>query len=151
MARRPIMLEACEGYCGQRLLERFAEVARGFLRARRDPVTPAAAALARDLRRPRRTRSGLRLKPWDQIADELVLAGHAKYSSADLQDAVSRLPAETHPLAPPSAAEHSALEQSWRAGWAAEFPAEPWPGLEEARRRIRTTRFPSSPASPEAA
>lgn len=29
------------------------------------------------------------------------------------------------------------VERSWMDGWAQTFPGEPWPGLSEARRRIR--------------
>lgn len=36
-----------------------------------------------------------------------------------------------------SDAELLELDRGWREGWAQEFPGEPYPGLVEARRRIR--------------
>lgn len=96
-----------------------------------------AAELARELRRQRRTRSGLRFRPWPQVADELERQGFGRWDAVDLADAVSRLPLEGHALAPRSAAELARLEEGWRQGWAEEFPGEDWPGLAEAQRRIR--------------
>ena len=101
------------------------------------------ARYARDRRsEKRRTNSGQRATPWEQIVDELVAMGRPKYSTLDLQDAVSRIPIEDHPDAPKSAAEMSALEAGWRKGWAEEFPGEAWPGLDEARKRIRAKNLP---------
>lgn len=34
------------------------------------------------------------------------------------------------------------LDRGWRQGWAQEFPLEPYPGLVEARRRIRAKLAP---------
>jgi len=94
------------------------------------------AERARELHQRRRTNAGRRFKPWAQVADEIRAEGLGKWPPADLADAVRRLPIEGHELAP-NPAEYSKLEKGWREGWAAEFPGEDWPGLEEARRRIR--------------
>lgn len=113
------------------------------------PVDLEDARYARDRRLNQRCINGVtRPTPWTQIADELVASGRPKYSTLNLQDAVSRLPLEDHPDAP-APAEQAKVDGSWRQGWAEEFPGEPWPGTEEAKRRIRlknTTRVP-----PEAA
>lgn len=101
-------------------------------------VPRAAAELARDMRTPRRTRSGRRNRGWSDIVDELRRRGFTGFDVADLQHAVSALPLEAHALAPLTPDLLSRLEASWREGWAADFPAEPWPGLEEAKRRLRT-------------
>jgi hypothetical protein len=79
----------------------------------------------------------LRERPWQQIADMLRLEGLGKHTPMDVADAVAGLPLEDHHLAPVSDATATALEESWRQGWAEEFPAEPWPGLPTARRRLR--------------
>jgi hypothetical protein len=94
------------------------------------------AERARDLRHPRRTRAGLRNKSWKQISDELRAEGKGHWQGEDLADAVNHLPLESHPDAP-NPEEYSKLEQGWRDGFAEEFPGEKWPGLEEARRRMR--------------
>ena len=100
-------------------------------------LTLEAAKRARELRLPRRTRSGSRERPWQQIADTLRLEGFGKHTPLDVADAVAGLPLEEHHLAPPSADVAAALERSWREGWAAEFPGEAWPGLEPAQKRLR--------------
>jgi hypothetical protein len=112
-------------------------------------LTREAAELARELRRRRRTRTGLkgvratmRWRPWPEIADELARQGHGRHAPQDVADAVARLPLEGHELAPPPAAELAQLEEGWRAGWLEEFPGEPWPGRAEAQRRIRAKNFP---------
>lgn len=113
-------------------------------------ISLQAAELARELRaEKRRTRSGLknvpavrRARPWSDIAAELARQGHGRHSPTAIAEAVGRLPLETHPEAPAPAAELEALEGSWRAGWAEEFPGEEWPGLSEARRRIRLKYMP---------
>lgn len=113
-----------------------------------------ALQLALELRtQKRRTRSGLknvpavmRPRPWPEVADELARQGYGRHDPRELAEAVGRLPLDAHPEAPAPAAELEALEQSWRAGWAEEFPGEEWPGLSEARRRIRLKYLPR-PAS----
>lgn len=100
-------------------------------------VPRQAAELARELRQKRRTRSGLRCRAWPEVADELERQGFGRFDVVDLADAVSRLPLESHALAPRSPEELARLEAGWREGWAEEFPDEPWPGLAEAQRRIR--------------
>ncbi len=99
-------------------------------------VPREVAERARELRQPRRTGSGVRDKPWRQVADELRAEDRGNWQPEDLADAVNRLPIESHPLAP-NPAEYSKVEASWRQGFAEEFPGEEWPGLEEAKRRIR--------------
>jgi hypothetical protein len=106
---------------------------------RRRSIPPELAELARAMRVRRRTRSGLRETPWRQIADELHRRGHGRIDPTALAEACAALPLETHPLAPPTPAAIEGVEASFRAGWAADFPDEPWPGLEEARRRLRLT------------
>lgn len=101
------------------------------------PIPRAAAELARELRAPRRTRSGRRSRPWPEVLDELRRRGYGRVDLVELQHAVSGLPLEGHALAGVNAAELEQLERGWRDGWAEEFPGEPWPGLEDARRRIR--------------
>jgi hypothetical protein len=100
-------------------------------------VTRSAAELARELRQRRRTRAGRRWRPWKEIAGELERQGHGRHAPDDVRDAVARLPLETHPAAPAPAEDLERLEAGWREGWAEEFPGEAWPGLDEARRRIR--------------
>jgi hypothetical protein len=114
-------------------------------------ISLEAARLALELRtQKRRTRSGLknvpavaRFRPWPEVADELARQGYGRHNPRDVADAAGRLPLETHPEAPTPAAELEALEGSWRKGWAEEFPGEPWPGLSEARRRIRLKYCPA--------
>ncbi len=101
------------------------------------PIPLEAAQLARELRQKHRRPSGRRWRPWAEIADEVARQGLGRFPPGDLADAVSRLALEGHALAPRSAAELEGLERSWRAGWEEEFPGEPWPGREEAQRRIR--------------
>lgn len=103
----------------------------------RADVPREAAALARELRRKRRTRAGARWQSWETIAAEVERQGLGRYQPRDLAEAVSLLPVEGHPLAPRSPAELAQLEAGWREGWAREFPGEPWPGLAEAQRRTR--------------
>jgi hypothetical protein len=67
----------------------------------------------------------------------LRLEGYGKHTPVDVADAVAGLPLEDHHLAPVSTATATALEESWRQGWAEEFPTQPWPGLADARRRLR--------------
>jgi len=107
-------------------------------------VPREAAQLARELRRKRRRRSGLkhvraleRWRPWTEIAQELERQGFGRFSAEDVAQAVAALPLEAHPEGPRSAQELAQLEAGFRDGWAQEFPGEPWPGLAEARRRIR--------------
>lgn len=95
------------------------------------------ARVARELRTPRRTASGLRERPWVEIADEVLRQGLGKYDPGEIADAVAALGVEEHPLHHRSPEELARLEQSFRDGWAADFPDEPWPGLDEARRRLR--------------
>lgn len=111
-------------------------------------ISREAAELARELRQKRRTRAELknvrsveRFRPWQEIADELARQGHGRHSARAVAEAVGSLPIEGHQLAPAPAAELERLEASWRQGWAEEFPGEPWPGLEDARRRIRLKLF----------
>ena len=92
---------------------------------------------ARDLRVPRRTRSGLRNRPWATIAHMLKLEGLGRWSAADLARAVASLPLGGHALAPAPRATQVRLEQSWREAWQHEFPDQPWPGLGEAQRHLR--------------
>jgi hypothetical protein len=132
-AGRPLRVEACPGDCSKRLLEHVVRIERTFIRRRRDPVTMAAAELARELRHPRRTRAGIRPKSWEQIADELVLAGHPPYHPDDLRDAVPLVPLQSDA----EAAERERVTESFRAAWEEEFPGEEWPGLEAATRRLR--------------
>ncbi len=107
------------------------------------------ARYARDRRaQTRRTGSGYdRPIPWEQIRDELVTSGRPKYSSLDLQDAVSRLALEDHPDAPPPAAAMSKIEAGFRTAWSEEFPGQPWPGLHEAQKRIREKNLPKPGAA----
>lgn len=100
-------------------------------------IPDAAARRAGELRASRRTRSGLRMRPWREIADILELEGHGSFAPDALADAVAGLPLEEHPLAATSPELWRAHEASWRRGFDEEFPGEPWPGLAEARRRIR--------------
>lgn len=100
-------------------------------------VPPNVAGRARELRTLRRTRSGRRWRPWQEIADQLALEGLGRWSPADLSQAADTLPADEHPLAPMSDDVAAELEQGWRDGWNQCFPGEAWPGLEEAQRRIR--------------
>jgi hypothetical protein len=100
------------------------------------------AERARQLRQKRRTRTGLkgvraveRWKPWAQVRAELAAEGLGSWPAEQLVDAVARLPL-AHPNEP-TAQEHDQVERSWRDGWAADFPGEPWPGLAEARRRLK--------------
>lgn len=111
----------------------------------------AAAELARELRAQRRTRSGRRWRPWPEIAEELERRGLGRWDPRELSEAVARLPIEGHALAPRSAEELAELERGWRAGWAAEFPGEPWPGLEEAQRRTRAKNLPPPAQRPRRA
>lgn len=119
------------------------------------PIPPQALEVARELReQKRRTRSGLnnvpavkRRRPWPEIADELARQGYGRHDPRELAEAVGRMPLETHPEAPAPAAELERLEASWRAGWAEEFPGEPWPGVSEARRRIRLKYMPAPRSS----
>ena len=102
------------------------------------PVPAAVARQARYLRQARRTRSGMRARPWSEIADELARQGYGRWQPADLSQAVeAHLAIDAHPLAPLPKREQSRIEQTWRDGWAAEFPGEPWPGLEAAQRKLR--------------
>lgn len=103
-----------------------------------------AAQLARELRTKRRRRSGLknnaavgRWRPWPEIADEVARQGLGRFDPRDLAEAAGLLSLEGHALAPRSPQERDQLERGWREGWDAEFPGEPWPGQEEAQRRIR--------------
>ena len=100
------------------------------------------ARYARDRRiQKRRTNAGTRPTPWHQIGAELVANGRPKYSTPDLQDAVNRLPIEDHSDAS-APAEQAKVSGSWQQGWAEEFPGEPWPGADEAKRRIREKNLP---------
>lgn len=103
----------------------------------RPPIPQAAAELARELRVKRRTRSGERFTPWDQIADEVARQGHGRFGAQDLAAAAENLPLESHPLARLNERMQQALEDGWREGWQEEFPGEPWPGMEAARARIK--------------
>lgn len=98
-------------------------------------IPPNVAARARQLRHKRRTGAGLRWKSWAQIRHELAAEGLGAWPADDLADAVNRLPL-AHP-AQPTDQEQTQIDRSWREGWAADFPGEPWPGLAEARRRLR--------------
>jgi hypothetical protein len=100
------------------------------------------AERARQLREKRRTRSGLkgvpallRWKPWAQVRHELAAEGLGSWPADDLADAVQRLPLAHRDQ--PTDQEQTQVDRSWREGWAADFPGEPWPGLDEARRRLR--------------
>lgn len=104
---------------------------------------PLSATLAakqlRGIRR--RTRSGVRPMPWEDIAAELERRGLGRFDPSDLAMAVARLPADVDELAGPSGDEMASMVDSWIDGWAEEFPGEPWPGLDEARERIRAKYF----------
>lgn len=118
-------------------------------------ISREAAALALELRtQKRRTRSGLknvravlRFRPWPEVADELARQGYGRHNPRDLADAVGRLELEAHPEARTSPEDLERLEASWRAGWDEEFPGEPWPGVSEARRRIRLKYMPAPSSS----
>jgi len=106
-------------------------------------TVPLEVALAaREMRTRRRTRSGSRWRPWPQIADEIARLGLGRFDPVDLGHAVARLPIEAHPAAPPPAAELARVTESFRRGWAEEFPGVAWPGLEEARRQLRARALP---------
>lgn len=105
-------------------------------------VPPNVAARARQLRQKRRTRQpGLRWKGWAQVRAELAAEGLGSWPADQLADAVARLPL-AHPNQPTDQ-EHAQVERSWREGWAADFPGEPWPGLAEARRRLKLAAAPA--------
>jgi hypothetical protein len=111
------------------------------------------AERARELRQKRRTRSGLkgvraieRWKPWAQVRHELAAEGLGSWPADDLAEAVQLLPLSKPNE--PTAQEHAQVERSWREGWAADFPGEPWPGLDEARRRLRQAATGSGSAGP---
>lgn len=101
-------------------------------------VPPDAIAAARELRTKRRTRAGVRWRPWVEIADELARRGLGRFDPTTLAEACGNAAAAAHPLAPLLDADRERLERSWREGFAVEFPGEPWPGLRLAQERIRT-------------
>ena len=114
-------------------------------------ISAQAAQLALEFRtQKRRTRSGLknvpavrRFRPWPEVADELARQGFGRHNPRELADVVGRLAVAAHPEAPASHDDLERLEVSWRAGWDEEFPGEPWPGVLEARRRIRLKYMPA--------
>src|SRR3712207_1801845 len=105
-------------------------------------IAREALELARTMRATRRrTRSGRRPIPWTQVLEELERSGYGRLDLVDLQHQLAGLPLETHPAAPPSADELEAVDRSWREGWAADHPGEPFPGVAEAQRRAREAMF----------
>lgn len=83
-------------------------------------------------------------RPWSDIRDELARLGFGVWAAEEISAAVAALPIHTHDKAPLPDAELMALDASWRDGWAREFPAEPYPGMVDARRRIRAKLFTRS-------
>lgn len=110
-------------------------------------IPPAAAHVAAALRGQRVHRVDrwgrrtLAERPWGEIRDELARLGFGLFDVAELQAEVAALPIERHVKAPLSDAELMEIDRSWRLGWHDEFPDEPYPGLVEARRRIRARLF----------
>lgn len=98
---------------------------------------PNVAKLARELRAARRTRSGRRRRPWAHVAAELARQGHGHWSPDAVAYAVDKLiGGDLGGPQGPSDRELAAITASFEEAWRAEFPGEPWPGLEAGRRRL---------------
>jgi hypothetical protein len=77
-----------------------------------------------------------RPRSWQWVSDELRRRKKGIYAAADLARAVAAIPVQMHPRAGLRSEEMKRIEESWRRGWAENFPGEKYPGLLEAQRRI---------------
>jgi hypothetical protein len=84
-----------------------------------------------------------RPRPWGEIRDELARLGFGLFDERVLASAVELVAggADSRKAQALSDAELLDLDNSWREGWFEHFPGEPYPGLVEARRRIRAKLF----------
>jgi len=74
---------------------------------------------------------------WVDVVAELERMGLGLWPPLAIARACAVAPLETHPRAPAPPEVVEQIRQSWLDGWTLEFPAEPFPGMAEAQRRLR--------------